>query len=310
MPLGANNASVVLLLDHWAKHLTDTARVESMLSDSIGVLMVRDKRKDLESKGQLDPDKLAKLAQTIAKGGCVDHKLFWIALARRIVGEGEADPITEDLTSVGKAAFEAVFPDGSGGPEFPEFCVWKENLLSEIKTPFSTKTKLQQKRQRKRLNGGKSSSSGSEAESPKKKARKEPEKKEANVKPQAKADSSSSSGSDSSGEEKPKKTKEQKKRDKEEAEKERLRLIAEKVARRRVENKGKMQEEEKRNAETQARRAQAEEEKSSKDQEEGAKRKAQRERKKQREALKKARIEEATKKKVAAVAGSGPIDLD
>merc|ERR1712216_905647 len=127
-----------------------TAKIERMLSESIGVQMVKDKRHDLEKKGQLQIDQLAKLAQIVAKGGAQEHKGFWVALAKRIVGEGEAEAITTDLSSVGRAAFEAAFPGGSGGPDFPEFSIWKEQLLKEIKKPGSVKEELLKKKKEER----------------------------------------------------------------------------------------------------------------------------------------------------------------
>ena len=54
LPLGASNDNMVKILDHWAAQFNDTARLESLLSDSIGTEMVADKRKDLEKKGQLN----------------------------------------------------------------------------------------------------------------------------------------------------------------------------------------------------------------------------------------------------------------
>merc|ERR1719343_1917342 len=79
--------------------------------------MVRDRRVELEKKGQMTADQSAKLAQMLVPVA-VDHRKFWKALAARFTGWGNAEGFAADLTSVGKAALEAAFPEGGKGPEF------------------------------------------------------------------------------------------------------------------------------------------------------------------------------------------------
>merc|ERR1712039_388314 len=92
-------------------------------------------------------DQLAKLAQTVCKGGALEHTGFWTAFAKRIVGQGEAESITGELSSHGRAAFDAVFSsDGSSGPKFDG----KDVLLQEIKKPGSSKKKEKKDKERPR----------------------------------------------------------------------------------------------------------------------------------------------------------------
>lgn len=111
--LGDNHSAVNMVLDRWSHTFFEISRAEDLLTESMGSDMVRDRRVELEGKGQLTADQLAKLAQMVIQIAA-EHRHFWKALATRFTGQGEAEGVAGDLTSVGKAALESAFPEGSG----------------------------------------------------------------------------------------------------------------------------------------------------------------------------------------------------
>lgn len=126
VPLGGGHAAVVKALDFWAAQLNEATRAENLLTESMGDDMVKQRRKDLEAKGQLSADQLAKLANTLAPHAA-KHQEFWQALTKRFAGHDLSEGIAGDLTPAGKAAMEGCFPGGSG-PEFEG----KSSLLSAL----------------------------------------------------------------------------------------------------------------------------------------------------------------------------------
>jgi len=126
VPLGGGHAAVVKALDFWAAQLNEATRAENLLTESMGDDMVKQRRKDLEAKGQLNADQLAKLANTLAPHAA-KHQEFWQALTKRFAGHDLSEGIAGDLTPAGKAAIEGCFPGGSG-PEFEG----KDLLLSAL----------------------------------------------------------------------------------------------------------------------------------------------------------------------------------
>merc|ERR1719362_662100 len=117
------------VLDHWASNFTETTRQEALLTESLGLDLVRQRRGELEGKGQLNADQLGKLAQMLAP---VDphHQVFWKALALRFVGQGEAEGVADALTHSGKVALQNAFPSGAG-PEFEG----KADMIDAIRNP-------------------------------------------------------------------------------------------------------------------------------------------------------------------------------
>merc|ERR1712039_750329 len=105
LPLGGGHAALSKVLDFWAAGFNEVSRAEDLLTDSMGAQLVHNRRKDLEAKGQLTADQLAKLAQTVAPKA-PDHTSFWKALATRFVGQGEAEGVAEDLSALGKASWK------------------------------------------------------------------------------------------------------------------------------------------------------------------------------------------------------------
>lgn len=126
VPLGGEHAAMVKALDFWAAQLNEATRAENLLTESMGDDMVKQRRKDLEAKGQLNADQFAKLANTLAPYAA-KHQEFWQALTKRFAGHDLSEGIAGDLTPSGKAAMEGCFPGGSG-PEFEG----KSSLLSAL----------------------------------------------------------------------------------------------------------------------------------------------------------------------------------
>merc|ERR1712150_443083 len=105
LPLGGHPA-LSRILDLWAVSFGEASRLENLL----GPDQIAARRSELEAKGQLTADQLAKLAQMLGLA-MPTHNTFWAALGRRI-----RDSV-DDLTDVGQASLEAAFPNGAG-PEF------------------------------------------------------------------------------------------------------------------------------------------------------------------------------------------------
>lgn len=117
LPLGGQHHALVRMLDQWAFSFAEATRIENL----IGPDMVSQRRADLEAKGQLSADQLAKLAQVLAPS-MPDHKAFWEALGRRVSDMPSA------LSAAGMAALDAAFPNGAG-PSFPA----KERMLRMVR---------------------------------------------------------------------------------------------------------------------------------------------------------------------------------
>lgn len=106
LPLGGSHPILAQILELLTKAFHEASRQENLM----GPDLVIDRRKELEAKGQLTADHLAKLAQTLARA-IPDNRTFWEALGSRL---GE---MPKSLTSAGHASLEVAFPAGRG-PDF------------------------------------------------------------------------------------------------------------------------------------------------------------------------------------------------
>ncbi|CAK0845874.1 unnamed protein product [Prorocentrum cordatum] len=86
VPLGGGHAAVVKALDFWAAQLNEATRAENLLTESMGDDMVKQRRKDLEAKGQLNADQLAKLANTLAPHAAKHQDLVLASAHQAVCG--------------------------------------------------------------------------------------------------------------------------------------------------------------------------------------------------------------------------------
>merc|ERR1712039_380438 len=78
VPLGGRHAVLAKILQFLSKACWEATRQENLL----GPDLVVDRRRELETKGQLTADQFAKLAQTLTSTSC--SSAFWEALGERI----------------------------------------------------------------------------------------------------------------------------------------------------------------------------------------------------------------------------------
>merc|ERR1711920_146794 len=106
--------------DYWANQFGEASRQENLLTESLGIEAVRQRRLELEEKGQLTADQIARLSQMLE----VEVRLpqtYWNAVAERYVGQGNGEGIASTLGEAGQDALADIFPmTGTtyGGPEF------------------------------------------------------------------------------------------------------------------------------------------------------------------------------------------------
>jgi len=123
LPLGGSHPILVQILELLTKSFQEASRQENLM----GLDLVVDRRKELEAKGQLTADHLAKLAQTLSRG-ISDNRTFWEALGSRLA------EIAKSLTSAGHVSVDAAFPSGRG-PDFE--C--KAKMLRAVDAAFAAK---------------------------------------------------------------------------------------------------------------------------------------------------------------------------
>eukprot|EP00928_Gymnodinium_smaydae_P069958 TRINITY_DN538_c1_g1_i1.p1 TRINITY_DN538_c1_g1~~TRINITY_DN538_c1_g1_i1.p1 ORF type:complete len:1196 (+),score=313.45 TRINITY_DN538_c1_g1_i1:116-3703(+) len=112
--LGADHASMQDILDFWASSFSEATRVENLLGPETALK----RREEMEAKGQLSADQLAKLATMLAEGAS-GHTSFWRAFGRRMVGTEEAEGLAFTLSATGRQSMEAIWA-GGGGPELDD----------------------------------------------------------------------------------------------------------------------------------------------------------------------------------------------
>jgi len=122
--LGGGHAVITQILDLLAAAFQEASRQENKL----GPDLVVDRRRELETKGQLTADQVAKLAQILAPV-LSDSRSFWEALGDRL-----AD-CPRSLTSAGHASVAAAFPPGGGGPDFEG----RRRMLRKVEDALSAK---------------------------------------------------------------------------------------------------------------------------------------------------------------------------
>jgi len=124
LPLGGSHQVVSRILELLVTAFQEASRQELLL----GPDLVIDRRRELEVKGQLSADHLAKLAQTLAPA-VPDIKSFWEAWGSRLA------EMPKSLTTAGHASLVAAFPDKDGGPSFES----KSRLLRTVASAQAAK---------------------------------------------------------------------------------------------------------------------------------------------------------------------------
>lgn len=123
LPLGSSHGVVEHMLEFTARACQDATRQESLL----GPDRVIDRRRELEAKGQLSADQLAKLAQTLAPT-LPGSSAFWEAFGERMA------ELPKSLTMAGHASLDAAFPGGRG-PDFDG----KSRMLRKVAAALEAK---------------------------------------------------------------------------------------------------------------------------------------------------------------------------
>lgn len=96
--------------NRFSSFLTSAFKEATRQESTVGYDYVVDRRRELEAKGQLSADQVAKLAQSLAST-VSDYSRFWEALGKRLA------EMPKSLTAAGHASLDAAFPGGRG-PEF------------------------------------------------------------------------------------------------------------------------------------------------------------------------------------------------
>merc|ERR1712151_163602 len=123
---GGRHTVLATILEYLSKACWEATRQENLLGSDLVV----DRRRELETKGQLTADQLAKLAQTLSSTSC--SSAFWEALGERIA------EVPRSLTTAGHASLDVAFPSGRG-PDFHG----KRRMLRKVAAALEAKERCE-----------------------------------------------------------------------------------------------------------------------------------------------------------------------